>query len=489
MCGIVGFITLEKGNGAMQRSNWFEQAIHVGSWRGQDSTGVFGLTHDRANNDQPMTLKSTAAGPDFLMLSEYEKVLGSSLKYERYRALIGHNRAATRGNVTTANAHPFTEGPITLVHNGTLDTTYELQTPAHQANKGRDKKKAVEVDSHVIALNLAQSESPDEVLRLLDGAYALVWHDARNGSLNAIRNNSRPLHFMGVECESTVLLASEAEMLYWLAQRNNFKVGKIAQPDPGVLLTWRPGEIVPEMRKLEIRERGERMARHYGQHTGWSRPPVVVTGPASTTGSPVMEGSNMGKAPAVSDAMELELMALNIDSTTELTLMPTKIKPVHGKRTALVSGPVWLPDGTALTGLLSGLDYNSVKDTKPEAEGWTVKAYAVMITQAKDTILRVHLVNRNVSTRPAATTGSRSFSRGSLPRLGSRGWDEWVPGPDVEYLSMTDWMRETSSGCFQCGIECCADDAEKMSWAGVGRPVCRECTDDNLDMQRTGRIN
>ena len=36
------------------------------------------------------------------------------------RAIIGHNRSATIGNITKDNAHPFRKGDLVGVHNGTI---------------------------------------------------------------------------------------------------------------------------------------------------------------------------------------------------------------------------------------------------------------------------------------------------------------------------------------------------------------------------------
>ena len=52
---------------------------------------------------------------------EYKKMFPDG--FGGYRAVVGHNRSATRGGITTETAHQFQEGPITIVHNGTLIDT------------------------------------------------------------------------------------------------------------------------------------------------------------------------------------------------------------------------------------------------------------------------------------------------------------------------------------------------------------------------------
>src|SRR5574343_169279 len=100
MCGIVGFITTETDRGAYDRRKFIESALIAGMVRGGNAC-------------------------DFMATEEYRKVFGTSVLLSTLRAVIGHNRSATVGKSSTANSHPFQEGPITLVHNGTLAATYQ----------------------------------------------------------------------------------------------------------------------------------------------------------------------------------------------------------------------------------------------------------------------------------------------------------------------------------------------------------------------------
>ena len=54
----------------------------------------------------------------------------------------------------------------------------------------------------------------EEVVGKISGAFTFIWHDRRNGSLNFIRNDERPLAFLGkLRIKKTILMSSEANML------------------------------------------------------------------------------------------------------------------------------------------------------------------------------------------------------------------------------------------------------------------------------------
>ena len=136
--------------------------------------------------------------------------------------VVGHNRSATKGAVSSTNAHPFSEGKIVLVHNGTL-------------HNQKDFNKDVEVDSH--AITHALNERPaKEVLKEIDGAFAFVWYDREQGKLFIARNSERPLSF--IETASQVVFASEGSMLDWLMNRKYVKAPAAETFPVGELISY-----------------------------------------------------------------------------------------------------------------------------------------------------------------------------------------------------------------------------------------------------------
>jgi len=202
MCGLIAAISKTTNGFDYKTDGIFAQMLYANALRGMDSTGVYGI-NKYGNLDM---LKAAKPAADFIRDPETKAFVDKI--YMNYRIVVGHNRAATKGAVEDKNAHPFIEDNICLVHNGTLFNHKKL--------------KDVEVDSHAIAHALAEG-SAMEVIPELDGAFALIWYDAKQKKLFITRNSERPLYL--VETEKADFIASEDTMLEWLLPRNG--MGKI----------------------------------------------------------------------------------------------------------------------------------------------------------------------------------------------------------------------------------------------------------------------
>lgn len=211
MCGIVGVISTSVLTA--QQSEQFKRLLIMDQVRGLDSCGV--ISEKVSSLDFHKSVWDPAT---FLADRRTNAVITGA------KALVGHNRAATRGNVIASNAHPFHHGPITLVHNGTL--AYPM--PDHATK--------FDVDSESIAYNLSliPPEQAGAFLETVNGAYALVWYDERDSSWNLARNEERPLHYMTVVGGSTMYVSSEAGILYGAVAR------EVTIADPSTMIVQLP---------------------------------------------------------------------------------------------------------------------------------------------------------------------------------------------------------------------------------------------------------
>lgn len=231
MCGIV--LAGSSAPLSVGESNIFEQMLFSDTFRGEHSTGVIaGYRKPEYSNTtlDVFTAKAAVTAPEFLKSDAWKGIISRTAKTttatgtttystsRRPKFLIGHNRHATKGAKTAQNAHPFTHGHITLVHNGTLVDQSLL--PEH---------KRFEVDSENIAYALSVLPAA-EVIQKLDGAFTLIWFNAQEQKVHVIRNDERPFHFAEGTSPNTWFGASEEEMLKWIITRQSKYTWKRTSP-------------------------------------------------------------------------------------------------------------------------------------------------------------------------------------------------------------------------------------------------------------------
>lgn len=220
MCGLVGLIAKTGAGLSHAHADMFEHLLIVDQVRGMDGTGAYGVM----NNKQVSTFKVGTNASNAIMQPEFDRF---KEKIQRsFSCVVGHNRKATIGGASSKNSHPFDEGDIILVHNGTLHNHKELDSTS-------------DVDSQAFARALNRME-PVEALHKTYGAYAFIWYDMRNETLNIVRNSERTLFI--AENEQAYVFASEPWMITSAANRHDFHIQGLTPVRENQLITFRKGE-------------------------------------------------------------------------------------------------------------------------------------------------------------------------------------------------------------------------------------------------------
>lgn len=218
MCGIIGAVSMLK-NGFLDPSRKvFREMLWADTVRGDDSTGVFGV-NEYGNADY---LKLGADASKMIAHEDYKDF--DRKIFSDYHMVVGHNRKATRGTINDENAHPFVEGNIILVHNGTINNQHQLT------------KEITTVDSHSILHSIVE-RGHLETLKEIQGAFTLVWYDADIKKLYIARNDQRPLWLANTD--DAWYFASEPRMMQWILERQEVKSSKIETLKPSVLYEFR----------------------------------------------------------------------------------------------------------------------------------------------------------------------------------------------------------------------------------------------------------
>jgi predicted glutamine amidotransferase len=187
MCGIIGVA----GKIDNKLLNAFKGMLVVNQLRGTDATGVI-----RVNSAGGYKYKKSLGTPNYLMETKF---FDREIDIHGAKALIGHCRAKTIGDNIVANAHPFEHGNIIGVHNGTLQGHYTME-----------RARQFDVDSDWLYWHISEYGLKDTISQLDNtGAWALVYWDNKERTLNFLRNERRPLYFAHTKDQKAMLWASE----------------------------------------------------------------------------------------------------------------------------------------------------------------------------------------------------------------------------------------------------------------------------------------
>ncbi len=202
MCGHVGMA----GALTPQDEKAFHNMLIMDSVRGVDSTGVAVIHRGEAGHH----ITKGIGDPYRLMdRKSYDK---SFIGFQR--AIIGHNRYATQGAVNDRNAHPYEFASLIGAHNGTLTNKWQLAD-------ARD----FSVDSENLYHHM-ETKGFDDLMTVILGAWALVWWDKENETINLLRNKERTLFICHSPDGKKMYWASEAWMLEGALGRNNIEYTK-----------------------------------------------------------------------------------------------------------------------------------------------------------------------------------------------------------------------------------------------------------------------
>lgn len=429
MCGIVGYLTSKN---KIDYEKFFKQALVADTIRGMDSTGII------VGEPKGTTFyKKAVNGIDFLDMKPAEKMI-NAVPANRRVFMIGHNRAATVGNVVSANAHPFQHGSVVGVHNGTLRQFHRLE-------KSRD----FGTDSEALYYNLSKRPL-DETLSDVKGAYALVWYDSDEDSVNIIRNDERPLWIGKVKDEDTVLWASEAGMLRWLALRNGITLEAVMQPQPNVHLKFHmdADEVSsPEMIEQEV-EDNYPIQHHVHQPRGGyggSGSAVGITGTGAT-------GSNNNSTTRLSKMDAARELEINFSDTYEVychKFEQYQTTATYGKAICYMTQEPYLP---------------------VELRAMTKEAANLIVKQQ----FKVQLSDVEMEpNKPwqAVTVGRRYEGNGSKKL-------EYI-GPDSHLISLEDMREAVKDGCYFCQTDISIHEYDFTDFI-EGKPICPDCIANNV---------
>ena len=239
MCGLIGMITNTKNGGTYKAIDAFENLLYFNALRGWDSTGV-ALYH---NDGGLRVAKETGCAANFVCTEDWADIKKDF--FREGKAILGHNRKKTIGEVKDETSHPFIiDNRFGFIHNGTIYQHHKL------AN--------TDVDSEALGMVLTRCEGVvskiEEVLKEVHGAYACIWIDKDKEKLYIVRNKERPLSY-GKFDEGWVF-SSEQGILYAAFNRDGFKIEDLKTVPEDTLIEFDLSlkECVPTLSPLNLKK-------------------------------------------------------------------------------------------------------------------------------------------------------------------------------------------------------------------------------------------
>lgn len=240
MCGLFGVASTWLSDA---ERDLFKQLGLVSGLRGLDGTGMMSAYRgDKKTKHKVFYHKEACTSGEY-----FAKHHGTLYDRPQPMFLAGHTRATTVGESNKENAHPFVAGHITGMHNGTIHGFAKL-------TEGK-------TDSAVLIDKISQV-GVEEALRSvpIGGAYAVVFFDAKKGTLNFVRNDQRTLYCAWNKGRNMLIWSSEAEILDFIIARNTAKASQwedVLHFATGNLYSIKIGEnpIRMQVQKLDLEKK------------------------------------------------------------------------------------------------------------------------------------------------------------------------------------------------------------------------------------------
>jgi len=176
MCGIIGIV------GTKPVQDRLIESLKRLEYRGYDSAGIAAVVGGKVQRRRAEG--KIRALEDVLAAEPLSATVG-----------IGHTRWATHGAPSLRNAHPHTQGRVTLVHNGIIENYAELRDRLKAAGRTFESDTDTEVIAALLDSELATGLPPVQALKAaldqLSGAYALgVLVEGEDGLVMGARRGS-----------------------------------------------------------------------------------------------------------------------------------------------------------------------------------------------------------------------------------------------------------------------------------------------------------
>lgn len=460
MCGIIGVASSAGWKDHTKRRDFLHNGLYADALRGFHSTGLLAVPANQ--NEEIIIHKKAMPAHDFLETRPVGKILTN---VDKYHYVVGHNRHATKGSISSKMAHPFQYGDISLVHNGTLVTQGYLPDGLKFTS-----------DSEAIT-NAINEQGSEETIKELDGAFALVWHDDSDHTLHMVRNEERPLSFAFVKDEDTMLFASEKRMLDWIAIRNGLKMETVYNLNEGYEIIFSVGQL-RDFKSIKHKLRVKPVYQgYYNNGYNNNRGGTNASSNRNANGTQ-SKGASVHTLPSKKQEI---FKKFNLEPGEEYEIEVQKFIPFNSGQT---SGTVY----GYLQGKLKGrVSPHEIRITGLREDEWSwlcESEGADDIRYARASLTQSCNVSGNYPTFTAINPEISDLNTFMQAGDNDTDKDDDVPfedvfkGPGGTMITRATMEKYLEHGCANCSCDIEPEDADTLKWTADSRPVCSTCQGD-----------
>jgi predicted glutamine amidotransferase len=462
MCGIAGLVTAGKYSSSYDDA--FRDLLYMSALRGQDSTGVAVIRP----KDYILRKKAYSA-IDFIQSRDWGAVRSA---ISANSVVIGHARAATRGSVSHKNAHPFETDNLILVHNGSINNHYAL-----------DSGVTSDVDSEHIAFAM-EKHGEQATLDKINGPAVLVWYNFKDTTFNIARTQGRNLHWI-LDESGSLWFASEWEAIFAATARHDIKLTKeILFPPENHWFTWSMNSA-KDLSKYETKKITPKTYSSYGGGHGhrpfaegglpapkWTSKSgnSVGTGGTASTRLALHETTNTSTIKKIND----KLRPWKLKVGDKVVMRPTQFYKYDGVKMKDL-GAMWgyldTKKGKNLRVCIPGVDNDEFAFAhecyRADKKSYLIQIVNVATTDKKELYVVgkcIDLMSKLESLQPSDEDIDTS---------------KWMCGPANQLIPRESWDRWVAAGCSLCQNKIELEDHENIEWIGEDNkelPLCVNCS-------------
>ncbi len=496
MCGIVGLIGTDL---TYVHKKAFRDLLVIDTIRGGDSTGIIGV-----DGNDVITAKKAIDGYGFTNMALFTKQMTAMSSVS---ALVGHNRAATKGKVTDGNAHPFKMDNTYLVHNGSLDIWKSGSNMLYNC-------KHTDVDSEAICFDVNKNGFKHTIEKL-NGAFALVTYDSITKIISFARNKERPLWFVKQKDKDVLMYASEAYMLYLVAEKHGIKLEEDAWLlDPSLIMSFDVGNRSDIYGTMEVDKdvtlytppvsdpwsrtrRWNCRTRQYEDVDMYDwmeeetpekkeETPVVTTESGATAGTGEI-------IPLLPSSRKKTLKEMGRKVGERLLFMPYSYVPFKNNKYGMMTGDTYLDDENNKYALGVGIMYRHTSEDFDDMRGKMLSCTAENVTyphgregKAMLCVKFVGSLSLEEETKYWTAYADDMYNSGDYIDDYNSGfkWGDEVAalgfvGVGGEAITSEKFKELVKNGCAMCmeAIPITGEVSQEVAWVFNEQPLCPSCAD------------